>query len=239
MLDWLSKNWDRPDRSIWEVRGEMHHFTYSRMQSWVALDRGIRIARRRSFPSEMRLWFTERDRIYRTIMKESWNDAMRAFTQFPGSDAVDASVLLMPLMRFIAPQDPRMLSTLDAVFRDLVSDTLVQRYQKGRAANDGLPGYEGTFSVCSFWLVEAMARAGKLEQAQLLFEKMLTYANPLGLYSEEIGPAGEALGNFPQAFTHLGLISAAVNLNDLLDGAGASPGGGWSGGHGGRDGEDQ
>jgi len=239
MLDWLSKNWDRPDRSIWEVRGDMQHFTYSRMQSWVALDRGIRIARRRSFPSDMRLWFTERDRIYRTIMKEAWNDKERAFTQFPGSDAVDASVLLMPLMRFIAPQDPRMLLTFDAVFRDLVSDTLVQRYQQGRAANDGLPGNEGTFSVCSFWLVEALARAGRLEQAQLLFEKMLTYANPLGLYSEEIGPAGEAVGNFPQAFTHLGLISAAVNLNDLLDGVGASPGGGWSGGHGGRDDEDQ
>jgi len=239
MLDWLSKNWDRPDRSIWEVRGPMQHFTYSRMQSWVALDRGIRIARRRSFPSDMRLWFTERDRIYRTIMKEGWNDKLRAFTQFPGSDAVDASVLLMPLMRFIAPQDPRMLLTFDAVFRDLVSDTLVQRYQQGRAANDGLPGNEGTFSVCSFWLVEALARAGRLEHAQLLFEKMLTYANPLGLYSEEIGPAGEAVGNFPQAFTHLGLISAAVNLNDLLDADGASPGAGWSGGHGGHDGEDQ
>jgi GH15 family glucan-1,4-alpha-glucosidase len=239
MLNWLSKNWDRPDRSIWEVRGEKRHFTYSRMQSWVALDRGIRIARRRSFPSDMSLWFTERDRIYRTIMKEGWNDEKRAFTQFPGSDAVDASVLLMPLMKFIAPQDPRMQFTLDAVFKDLVSDTLVQRYQIGRAAADGLPGSEGTFSVCSFWLVEAMARAGRLEQAQLLFEKMLTYANPLGLFSEEIGPAGESLGNFPQAFTHLGLISAAANLNDLLDGAAASPAGGWFGGRGGHDGEGQ
>jgi GH15 family glucan-1,4-alpha-glucosidase len=239
MLDWVSKNWDRPDRSIWEVRGDMQKFTYSRLQSWVALDRGIRIARRRSFPSDMSLWFTERDRIYRTIMNEAWNDGVRAFTQFPGSDAVDASALLMPLMKFIAPQDPRMLLTLDAVFQDLVSDTLVQRYQIGQAAHDGLPGYEGTFSVCSFWLVEAIARAGRLEQAQLLFEKMLTYANPLGLFSEEIGPAGESLGNFPQAFTHLGLISAAVNLNDLLDGGGASRAGGWFGGRGGRGGGGQ
>jgi GH15 family glucan-1,4-alpha-glucosidase len=238
MLNWLSKNWERPDRSIWEVRGDMRPFTYSRLQSWVALDRGIRIARQRSFPSDLRLWFTERDRIYRTVMKEGWNESKRAFTQFPGSDAVDASALLMPLMKFIAPADPRMLSTLDAVFQDLVSDTLVRRYEIGRAAEDGLPGSEGTFSVCSFWLVEAMARAGRLEEAQLLFEKMLTYANPLGLFSEEIGPAGESLGNFPQAFTHLGLISAAVNLNDLLDAAGASPAGGWSygrGGHGGAD----
>ncbi|HWD97885.1 MAG TPA: glycoside hydrolase family 15 protein [Bryobacteraceae bacterium] len=239
MLNWLSKNWERPDRSMWEVRGDMRPFTYSRLQSWVALDRGIRIARQRSFPSDLRLWFTERDRIYRTVMKECWNESKRAFTQFPGSDAVDASVLLMPLMKFIAPADPRMLSTLDAVFQDLVSDTLVQRYQIGRAAEDGLPGNEGTFSVCSFWLVEAMARAGRVEQAQLVFEKMLTYANPLGLFSEEIGPAGESLGNFPQAFTHLGLISAAVNLNDLLDAAGASRGGGWFYGRGGRDGGDR
>lgn len=235
MLDWLCKNWERPDRSIWEVRGDMRCFTYSRLQSWVALDRGIRIARQRSFPSDLRLWFTERDRIYRAVMKESWSDSKRAFTQYPGSDAVDASVLLMPMMRFIAPRDPRMSLTLDSVFRELVSDTLVQRYRIGQAAEDGLPGVEGTFSVCSFWLVEAMARAGRLEEAQLLFEKMLTYANPLGLFSEEIGPAGEALGNFPQAFTHLGLISAAVNLNDLLDGGGASRGGGSSYGRGAHD----
>ena len=140
-----------------------------------------------------------------------------ADVQYFGSDQVDASVLLMPLLKFVAPNDPRMLSTLDAVLKDLVSDTLVQRYQIGKAAEDGLPGGEGTFSVCSFWLVEAMARAGRLEEAQLLFEKTLTYANHLGLFAEEIGPSGESLGNFPQAFTHLGLISAAVNLNRLLD----------------------
>ncbi len=233
MLNWLCRNWERPDRSIWEVRGPMQTFTYSRLQSWVALDRGIRMARQRSFPSDLGLWFRERDRIYRAIMKDCWSDSKRAFVQYPGSDALDASVLVMPMMRFIAPRDPRMQLTLDAAFRDLVSDTLVQRYQIGRAAEDGLPGLEGTFSVCSFWLVEAMARAGRLEESQLLFEKMLTYANPLGLFSEEIGLAGESLGNFPQAFTHLGLISAAVNLNDLLDG-GVSGEDGWSCGRGAR-----
>ena len=217
MLDWLSKNWERPDRSIWEVRGDLQQFTYSKVQSWVALDRGIRIARQRSFPSDLRMWFTERDRIYRTVMEKAWNDQRQTFVQYFGSDQVDASVLLMPLLKFVAPNDPRMLSTLDAVLKDLVSDTLVQRYQIGKAAEDGLPGGEGTFSVCSFWLVEAMARAGRLEEAQLLFEKTLTYANHLGLFAEEIGPSGESLGNFPQAFTHLGLISAAVNLNRLLD----------------------
>ncbi len=177
MLDWLSKNWERPDRSIWEVRGGLQQFTYSKLQAWVALDRGIRIARRRSFPSDLRNWFTERDRIYRTIMEQCWNESRRTFVQFPGSDSVDASSLLLPLMRFIAPKDPRMLSTLEAVRADLVYDTLVQRYRIGEAAQDGLPGTEGTFSVCSFWLVEATARAGRLEEAQLLFEKMLTYAN--------------------------------------------------------------
>jgi GH15 family glucan-1,4-alpha-glucosidase len=236
MLDWLSKNWEQPDRSIWEVRGDLQQFTYSKLQCWVALDRGLRIARDNSFPSDLRLWFTERDRIYRTIMEKSWNERRQAFTQYYGADEVDASVLLMPMMKFIGPKDPRMLSTLDAVRKDLVSDTLVQRYQIGKAAGDGLPGKEGTFSVCSFWLVEATARAGRLEEAQLLFEKMLTYANHLGLFAEEIGPSGEALGNFPQAFTHLGLISAAVNLNYLLDGDGAArEASGWNV-RGGRDG---
>jgi GH15 family glucan-1,4-alpha-glucosidase len=232
MLDWLSKNWERADRSIWEVRGGMQQFTYSKLQSWVALDRGIRIARQRSFPSDLRLWFSERDRIYRTIIDKSWSDERKAFVQYYGSASVDASVLLMPMVKFIAPKDPRMLETLKAVCADLVSDTLVHRYRIGQAAGDGLPGADGTFSVCTFWLVEAMARAGHVEKAQLLFEKMLTYANHLGLFGEEIGPSGETLGNFPQAFTHLGLISAATNLNRLLDEPRASVSAGGGYGHG-------
>jgi GH15 family glucan-1,4-alpha-glucosidase len=123
---------------------------------------------------------------------------------------------MMPLMLFLSPRDPRMLSTLARIRKELLSDTLVRRYEPGKAARDGLPGTEGSFSVCSFWLVEAMARAGFIEDAQLLFEKMLSYANHLGLFSEEISPQGELLGNFPQALTHLGLISAAYNLNRLL-----------------------
>lgn len=217
MLTWLVKNWERPDRSIWEVRGGLQQFTYSKVQCWVALDRGIRMARQRSLPSDIGVWYRERDRIYREIMEKSWNPKRQAFTQFYGSESTDASVLLMPLLKFMAPTDPRMLSTLKGVRQELVSDTLVKRYQTENAAGDGLPGTEGTFSVCSFWLVEAEARAGRLEEAQLLFEKMLTYANHLGLFAEEIGASGEALGNFPQAFTHLGLISAAVNLSYLLD----------------------
>jgi GH15 family glucan-1,4-alpha-glucosidase len=220
MLGWVVDNWQQPDRSIWEVRGEVQQFTYSKLQCWVALDRGLRLAAKRSFPFAGNGWQETRDLIYRTIMQESWNAELQAFTQHFGSDAMDAGVLMFPLMRFLSPTDPRMLSTLDAIRRELVSDSLVYRYAIGKAAHDGLPGGEGTFSICSFWLVEAITRAGRLEEAQFLFEKMLTYANHLGLYAEQISPSGEALGNFPQAFTHLALISAAFELDRSLDARG-------------------
>jgi GH15 family glucan-1,4-alpha-glucosidase len=216
LLDWVVKNWEQDDQSIWEVRGPRRPFTYSKLQCWVALDRGVRLARKRSFPLEGDEWRTERDRIYKAIMREGWNEQEGAFTQFFGSNAVDASSLMMPLMLFVAPDDPRMLSTLSRIRKELATDSLLLRYQIGKAARDGLPGTEGYFSVCSFWLVEAMARAGQVEEAQLLFEKLLGYANHLGLYSEEISGKGELLGNFPQALTHLGLISAAHNLDRLL-----------------------
>ncbi len=216
LLDWVVKNWEQPDQSIWEVRGGRRQFTYSKLQCWVALDRGLRLARKRSFPTEVLPWLNERNRIYRAIMDQAWNPKIKAFVQHFGSDALDAATLMMPLMLFISPKDPRMISTLDAIREQLVSDSLVHRYRIGEAAHDGLPGGEGFFTVCSFWLVEAMSRAGFLEEAQLLFEKLLSYANHLGLYSEEISAKGELLGNFPQALTHLGLISAAHNLDRLL-----------------------
>ena len=216
MLDWLVKNWQQPDQSIWEVRGGRRDFTYSKLQCWVALDRGVRLARKHSFPTEGDAWRMERNRIYNAIMEHGWNERDGSFTQYFGADAVDASSLMLPLMLFISPKDPRMLATIRRIRKELVSDTLVRRYDIEKAARDGLPGCEGSFSVCSFWLVEAMARAGYVEEAQLLFEKMLSYANHVGLYSEEISAKGELLGNFPQALTHLGLISAAHNLNQLL-----------------------
>jgi GH15 family glucan-1,4-alpha-glucosidase len=182
---------------------------------WVALDRAVRIARDRGFPADLVRWMNVRDEIYRTIMERNWSETRQAFVQYEGGDVLDASVLLMPLVHFIAPNDPRWLSTLDAIGDDLVSDSLVYRYDPA-ASPDGLDGAEGTFSICSFWYVEALARAGRLREARLAFEKMLTYANHLGQYSEEIGPSGELLGNFPQAFTHLSLISAAVNLDRRL-----------------------
>jgi GH15 family glucan-1,4-alpha-glucosidase len=216
LLDWVAKNWEQPDQSIWEVRGPRRQFTYSKLQCWVALDRGVRLARKRSFPTEGDTWRHERNRIYQAIMNDGWSEAEGAFTQSFGSDALDASTLMMPLMLFVSPTDPRMTATIDRIRQELAADSLVRRYEIGKAARDGLPGNEGFFSVCSFWLVEAMARAGKVEQAQLLFEKLLSYANHLGLFSEEISGKGELLGNFPQALTHLGLISAAHNLDRLL-----------------------
>jgi GH15 family glucan-1,4-alpha-glucosidase len=218
MLDWVADNWDQPDQSIWEVRGGRQHFTYSKLQCWVALDRGIRLAWKRSLPLAGKKWLAERDKIYGSIMTKAWDEEKKTFVQFFGSKAVDASALMMPLMLFISPTDPRMLSTIAAIERELTVDSLVHRYEIGNAADDGLPGREGTFSICTFWLVEALTRSGQVEKAQLIFEKMLTYANHLGLYAEQIGPTGEALGNFPQAFTHLGLISAAHNLNRALGG---------------------
>jgi GH15 family glucan-1,4-alpha-glucosidase len=216
MLDWVSNNWEKPDDGIWEVRGGRQQFVYSKMQCWVALDRGLRLAQKRSLPIERLRLRRERDRIYETIMEKGWDAKRRTFVQYFGSDAIDASNLLMPLVLFISPTDPRMLGTIERTMEELISDSLVHRYEIGKGAGDGLTGREGTFSMCTFWLVEALARAGRLEEARLIFEKMLTYANHLGLYAEEIGPSGEALGNFPQAFTHLGLISAAFSLDRQL-----------------------
>jgi GH15 family glucan-1,4-alpha-glucosidase len=183
--------------------------------SWVAIERAIRIANQRGLPGDLVRWMSARDRIYGQIMERGWSVRRQAFVQHYDTEFLDASVLLMPLVKFIAPTDPRWLSTLDAISEELVSDSLVYRYNLG-AAPDGLEGEEGTFSICSFWYVEALARAGRIEESRLAFEKMLTYANHLGLYSEEVGPTGEQLGNFPQAFTHLALISAAVNIDRQL-----------------------
>jgi GH15 family glucan-1,4-alpha-glucosidase len=215
IVDWVCENWDRPDEGIWEVRGGRQHFTYSRLMCWVAIERAIRMARQRGLPCDMVRWLQVRDAITQQVMERGWHPQRGAFVQHYDTDVLDASVLLMPLTKFIAPRDPRWLSTLDAIGDELVSDSLVYRYNV-EASPDGLDGDEGTFSICSFWYVEALSRAGRLDEARLAFEKMLTYANHLGLYSEEIGPSGEALGNFPQAFTHLSLISAAFNLDQQL-----------------------
>ena len=214
-LEWLIDHWDRPDEGIWEPRGGRRNYTFSRLMSWVAVERAIRVARQRGLPADIPRWSAVRDCIYNQIMERGWSAKRRAFVQHYDNDVLDASLLLMPLCRFIAPTDPRWISTLDAITAELVSDSLVYRYNLDTSP-DGLAGKEATFSMCSFWWVEALARAGRLDEARLAFEKMLTYANHLGLYSEEIGPTGEQLGNFPQALTHLALISAAYNLDRQL-----------------------
>ncbi|MGW6473573.1 glycoside hydrolase family 15 protein [Streptomyces nigra] len=215
LVDWVCAHWDQPDEGIWETRGGRRKFLYSRLMCWVAIERAIRMALRRGLPADLARWQDCRDTIYRRIMSHGWSPSRQAFVQHEDTDVLDAAVLMMPLTKFIAPTDPKWLSTLDALSEELVSDSLVYRYDP-RVSPDGLRGDEGTFSICSFWYVEALVRAGRLDEARLAFEKMLTYANHLGLYAEEISHTGEQQGNFPQAFTHLALISAAFNLDRAL-----------------------
>ncbi|MER5197547.1 glycoside hydrolase family 15 protein [Streptomyces sp. NPDC002755] len=215
LLDWLTENWDRPDEGIWETRGGRQDFTYSRLMCWTAFDRGIRLARDFARPADLSGWIAARDAILRQVMERGWSRRREAFVQHYGSEVLDASLLLMPAVGFITPRDPRWLSTLDAMERELVSDSLVYRYDPA-ATPDGLRGSEGTFSLCSFLYVDALARAGRVDQARYAFDKMLTYANHVGLFAEEIGPTGEQLGNFPQAFTHLALIGSALALDEEL-----------------------
>jgi GH15 family glucan-1,4-alpha-glucosidase len=215
LVDWVCDHWDQPDEGVWETRGGRKNFLYSRLMCWVAIERAIRLANRRGLPADILRWRNARDTIYRRIMKRCWSPARQAFVQHEDGDVLDAAVLMMPLTKFISPTDPKWLSTLDALTEELVSDSLVYRYDPN-VSPDGLRGEEGTFSICSFWYVEALTRAGRLDEARLAFEKMLTYANHLGLYAEEISHTGEQQGNFPQAFTHLALISAAFNLDRAL-----------------------
>jgi GH15 family glucan-1,4-alpha-glucosidase len=225
LVDWVCDNWQRKDEGIWEVRGGKQHFVYSRLMCWVALDRGLRLADKRSFPADRERWLKARDQIYEEIMDKGWNSSREAFVQHYGSNSLDASNLMMPLVFFLSPTDPRMIKTLDATLLPpekggLVSNNLVHRYNIEETA-DGLAGEEGTFNICTFWLVEALTRAGhfdsqRLEDARLMFERMLGFANHVGLFAEETGNRGEGLGNFPQAFTHLALISSAFNLDRAL-----------------------
>jgi len=226
-VDWVCDHWHLEDEGVWEVRGGRRHFTYSKVMCWVAVDRGLRLAEKRSLPADRPRWLRVRDEIYAAIMTRGWSEERQAFVQAFDGDALDAANLIMPLVFFAAPTDPRMLATLDATLRPpseggLTAGGLVHRYNADET-DDGVGGVEGTFNICTFWLVEALTRAGRtdaarLEEARLHFEQMLGFSNHLGLYAEETGRRGEALGNTPQAFTHLALISAAYNLDRALDG---------------------
>jgi GH15 family glucan-1,4-alpha-glucosidase len=220
-IDWLCEHWDQPDDGIWETRGGRQDFTYGRVMCWVAFDRALRIAANRARPADIPRWRAARDAAFNQVMQRGYDAKRGAFVQHYDTEVLDASLLYLPLIGFISPGDPMWHSTLRAMDTELVSDSLVYRYNPS-ASPDGLRGSEGTFSMCTFWYVDALARSGRLDDARLTFEKMLTYSSPLGLYSEEIGPTGEQLGNFPQAFSHLALISAAVNLDYQLEHGGGS-----------------
>jgi GH15 family glucan-1,4-alpha-glucosidase len=215
IVDWVARNWRQPDDGIWETRAGRREFVHSRVLCWVAIDRAMRIAQRRSLPAPLDTWRDARDGIYASVMEQFWNPRLGAFTQHRGGETLDGSTLLLPLVGFVSPTDPRWLSTLRALRERLVADSLVHRYVPGRF-DDGLPGVEGTFTACTFWYVEALARAGDLRQARLVFEKTLAYANHLGLFAEQLAVTGEQRGNFPQALTHLALINTATDLDARL-----------------------
>jgi pentatricopeptide repeat protein len=216
LLDWLTDHWDQPEEGIWETRGGRKDFTYGRVMCWTAFDRAIRLATTRSRPGPVDRWTQARDAIYDQVMARGFDSDRGAFVQHYGGKVLDSSLLRMPTVGFITPKDPLWLSTLRAMDAELVTDSLVYRYNP-EASPDGLRGSEGTFSLCTFMYVDALGKAGRVEEARLTFEKMLTYANHLGLYSEEIALTGEQIGNFPQAFTHLALIDAAMTLDAQLD----------------------
>ncbi|MDS9877892.1 glycoside hydrolase family 15 protein [Pseudomonas protegens] len=218
VVDQVCDSWQSKDVGIWEMRGEQHHFLHSRLMCWVAVDRAIRLASKRSLPAPFARWDQTRQAIYDDIWSRFWNQEHGHFVQHIGSTALDGSMLLMPLVRFVSAKDPRWLATLDAIEKSLVRDGMVYRYRNDDSQIDGLAGTEGAFAACSFWYVECLARAGRLEQAHLEFEQLLRYANPLGLYAEEFDSHGRHLGNTPQALTHLALISAASFLDRRLSG---------------------
>jgi GH15 family glucan-1,4-alpha-glucosidase len=210
LVDWVSKNWQRPDSSIWEVRGEVRHYVYSKLMSWVALDRGIRMAEELRLDGELERWRTERDVLRAEILEKGWSKEKQSFIQaYESPTTLDASTLAIGFVDFLRWDDPRMQSTVKAIAAELTSPdgNLVYRYR----GPDGLEGEEGAFSICTFWLAEALLRSGDRPSAERIFRGMLEHANHLGLYSEELDPAtGEFLGNFPQGFTHIALINCAV-----------------------------
>ena len=217
-VTFVCDHWREPDEGIWEVRGGRRRFLSSRVMCWVTLDRAIRMARTLSLPAPLSRWIEVRNEIDHSIFQDFWDSEQSAFVQHKGSQAIDAAAMLMPLVRFISPTDPYWLSTLKQIQRRLVNDCLVFRYDNQEDGVDGVPGQEGAFTTCSFWYVECLARSGDVQKARLLFEKMLSYANHVGLYAEELSLSGAHLGNFPQALTHLSLINAAYALNQAMKG---------------------
>jgi GH15 family glucan-1,4-alpha-glucosidase len=213
LLSWLETGWKQEDAGIWEVRGPNRHFTHSKVMAWVAFDRGVRFCEEFGEDGPVEQWRTIRDEIHTEVLERGWSDKQQAFAQYYGGDTLDASILVMPIMGFLPAGDPRCVSTVDAIMRELTVDGLLLRYQVEDAGVDGLPPGEGAFLACSFWLVEVLALQGRIDEAHALFERLIGLRNDLGLLAEEYDPVqGIQLGNFPQAFTHLALVTAALQL---------------------------
>ncbi len=216
VVDQVCKTWRDPDSGIWEVRGPPREYLHSRLMNWVAIDRAVRLAQKRSLPAPLVRWSETRTEIHNEIWDSYWDEDLGRFVRSKGETVVDGAMLMMPLVRFVSPTDPKWLATLDAITADLSDDGMIYRYR----TDDGLPGQEGTFVACSFWYVECLARAGRIDEARLNFEKLLAHGNHLSLFAEEIAQDGRFLGNFPQGFSHLALISAAFYLDRALSDAG-------------------
>lgn len=216
VIDYVARHWKEPDAGIWEIRGPARHHLHSRLMCWVAMDRAIRLASKRSLAAPFTRWIKVRNAIHDDIWNNFWDEKRNHFVEERGSSELDASMLLMPLVRFVGATDPRWLATLDAIGNKLTDDGMVYRYRR----DDGLPGKEGAFSACSFWYVECLARAGRMDEARHIFEKLLRYANHLQLYAEEFDERAHLVGNFPQGFTHLALVSAAFYIDREMEGRG-------------------
>jgi GH15 family glucan-1,4-alpha-glucosidase len=213
--DTAAIQWREKDQGIWEVRGDPRHFLYSKVMCWVALDRAITLADLLGAGDRVDRWKASRDEIWETVVRDGWSDEAGAFTQSVGSTALDASNLMMPIVGFLPADDPRMLATIDAIAERLTDEHgLVYRYRTDEGV-DGLAGEEGTFLLCTFWLAQALALSGQVERAKTVFETAIVFVNDVGLLAEEVDPeSGELLGNFPQAFSHIGLVNAAWAISE-------------------------
>jgi GH15 family glucan-1,4-alpha-glucosidase len=215
LLDWLESGWRETDSGLWEVRGEPRHFVHSKMMCWVAFDRGVRAVERFGIDGPAARWAGLRDAVHAEVCQRGWDAQRGTFTQSYGSAELDASLLMMPMVGFLPPSDPRVVGTIEAVQRELSVDGFIERYPtRPDVSVDGLPGREGAFLLCTFWLADALTLIGRRDEATTLFERLLALRNDVGLLAEEYDPLSRRmLGNFPQAFSHIGLVNTALNLS--------------------------
>ena len=213
LIDFVCKNWENPDHGIWEVREVKRHYLFSRLMCWVALDRAIRLVRKRSLPTDVSQWIENRNRIFQDIYDNFWDEELQSYVHFKGAKTVDSSLLMMPLMKFISPYDKRWVKTMKVIEDQLiVDDVLVYRNLHDSIPNKG-EAVEGSFTIGSFWYIECLSRGGEVEKAERYFQKLMSHSNHLNLFAEELSPSGAQLGNFPQGFSHLGLISTLFSID--------------------------